>query len=83
VVAEPLDAAARLRVGEVVVARPPDRPELEIIKRIQAIDPDGTCVLAGDNPTRSTDSRDFGPVPRDQIIARVRWRYWPLPPLRL
>lgn len=83
VVAQTVDAAARLRVGDVVVARRPDRPELEIIKRIQAIDRNGACFLAGDNLVRSTDSRDFGPVPRDQIIARVRWRYWPLPPLRL
>jgi nickel-type superoxide dismutase maturation protease len=83
VVAERLDAAAMLHVGDVVVARRPDCPQLEIIKRIQAIDGSGACFLAGDNADRSTDSRDFGPVPRDQIVARVRWRYWPLPPLRL
>lgn len=72
-----------LRVGDVVVARRPDRPELEIIKRITAIDADGAIILAGDNPDFSTDSRQFGPVPRDLILARVRWRYWPLPPARI
>lgn len=66
-----------------MVARRPDRPELEIIKRIQSIDATGAIVLAGDNPKASTDSRDFGPVTRKQILALVRWRYWPLPPIRL
>jgi nickel-type superoxide dismutase maturation protease len=83
VVAEPLDGAAVLRPGDVVVARRPDRPHLEIIKRIRSIDAAGTIFLVGDNPRESTDSRDFGPVSREQVLARVRWRYWPLPPIRL
>jgi nickel-type superoxide dismutase maturation protease len=83
VVAEPLDGAAVLRPGDVVVARRPDRPHVEIIKRIRSIDAAGTIYLVGDNPRASTDSRDFGPVSREQVLARVRWRYWPLPPIRL
>ena len=83
IVARPLDQATPLRVGDVVVARRPDRPELQIIKRIQAIDAAGAIVLSGDNPAASTDSRQFGPVTRDHIVARVRWRYWPLPPTRV
>jgi len=82
IVARPIDDGTRLRVGDVVVARRPDRPELEIVKRIQAIEPDGAIFLAGDNPASSTDSRQFGVVPRRHILARVGWRYWPLPPLR-
>ncbi len=83
VVARAIDGRTRLRVGDVVVARRPDRPELEIIKRITAIDAGGAIVLEGDNPAASTDSRHFGPVTRAHIVARVRWRYWPLPPARL
>ena len=83
VVAEPLDGAAVLRPGDVVVARRPDRPHLEIIKRIRSIDAAGSIFLVGDNPRESTDSRDFGPVSREQVLARVRWRYWPLPPIRI
>ena len=83
VVARPIDGTTTLRVGDVVVARRPDRPELEIIKRIAAIDAGGAIFLAGDNPASSTDSRQFGAVPRDLILARVRWRYWPLPPVRV
>ena len=82
IVARPIDDGTQLRVGDVVVARRPDRPELEIVKRIQAIEPDGAIFLAGDNPASSTDSRQFGAVPRRHILARVGWRYWPLPPLK-
>jgi signal peptidase I len=32
----------------------------------------------GDNRTGSRDSRNFGPVPGEQIIGRVIMRYWPL-----
>jgi len=83
VIASPVDEGTRLRVGDVVVARRPDRPELEIIKRIGSIDATGALVLVGDNPSQSTDSRDFGPVTREHILARVRWRYWPLPLTRI
>ncbi len=83
VVARPIDGTTPLWVGDVVVARRPDRRELEIIKRIQAIDGNGAIFLVGDNPSSSTDSRQFGAVPREQIVARVRWRYWPLPPARV
>jgi Signal peptidase, peptidase S26 len=34
--------------------------------------------VMGDNRTFSQDSRDFGPVPRDAIFARVILIYWPL-----
>lgn len=32
----------------------------------------------GDNRTRSSDSRFFGPVPYDHLIGRAFFRYWPL-----
>jgi nickel-type superoxide dismutase maturation protease len=83
VVATRLDAGTSLRVGDVVVARRPDRTEIEILKRILAIDEQGMLFLDGDNAVASTDSWTFGPVPRELILARVRWRYWPLPIKRL
>src|ERR1700730_13131867 len=82
IVAWPIDDATRLRVGDVVVAHRPDRPALEIVKRIEAIEHAGAIFLAGDNPASSTDSRQFGTVLRHHILARVVWRYWPLPPIR-
>jgi nickel-type superoxide dismutase maturation protease len=83
VIAEPIDASSRLCAGDIVVARRPDRPDLEVLKRVHSIDGQGTIFLIGDNRLASTDSRQFGPVLRDQIVARVRWRYWPLPPKRV
>ena len=79
VIARALSAETNLQAGDVVVARRPDRPGLEIIKRIHSIDSAGTIFLVGDNPAASSDSREFGAVSREQIVARVRWRYWPLP----
>jgi signal peptidase I len=34
--------------------------------------------VLGDNRTYAQDSRDFGPVPRDAIFAKVFRIYWPL-----
>jgi len=82
VIAALYQPGAVLRVGDVVLARRPDRPEVEIVKRIEALDGD-RVVLAGDNRVESTDSLVFGPVDRSAVIAVIRWRYWPIPPRRL
>ena len=34
--------------------------------------------VLGDNRTRSSDSREFGPVAADLILGKVWFRYWPL-----
>ena len=34
--------------------------------------------VLGDNRSFSQDSREFGPVPRAAIFARVFWVFWPL-----
>lgn len=44
----------------------------EIIKRVSLLGPEGVFVL-GDNPDHSTDSRSFGWVAHDQIVASVIW----------
>lgn len=49
-----------------------------IVKRVDHVDFHGALWLLGDNAEASTDSRTFGAVPREAIIGRVRWRYWPL-----
>ena len=73
--------------GHVVVVEHPELPGFEIVKRIVGIPgdlaPDGRVLdpgeywIEGDNPSRSTDSRQHGPVTTDRIKARVRLVYWP------
>jgi signal peptidase I len=40
--------------------------------------PAGSYFMMGDNRTDSGDSRDFGPVARDQLVGRAFARYWPV-----
>jgi len=58
------------RVGEVVVARDPQRPGQWIIKRVAQVSAAG-IELRGDNSEASTDSRDFGLVERRDVLYVV------------
>jgi signal peptidase I len=40
--------------------------------------PDGEIFVMGDNRPRSSDSREFGPVPVSSIIGHVFYRYFPV-----
>ena len=80
----------RPRTGEIVLVAHPLRPRLRMVKRVTAV-PGQTVgglmhprVLAkgeywveGDNSDASTDSREFGPVSRREILGRAWVRYWP------
>ncbi|MCU1678130.1 MAG: putative phage repressor [Frankiales bacterium] len=68
-----LYGARRLRPGDVVVIR---RPGLLLVKRIGAISETGEFTVLSDNLLAGTDSRHFGPVALDDIVARVLVRYW-------
>jgi len=71
------------QVGDIVVTTHRDalragfahRRELIIIKRITAINEDGSCFLAGDNPDESTDSRHWGTVKVKDILGKVTSRF--------
>jgi signal peptidase I len=83
----------RLRRGDVVVLEHPERPGLEMVKRVTGLPdelaPSGRILgedeywVEGDDPSGSTDSRRFGPVARERIKAKVRLVYWPPPRRRL
>jgi signal peptidase I len=83
-IAVPTDRSAR---GDVVVVEHPERPGFEMVKRVIGVPgdraPDGRILgpdelwVEGDNPSRSTDSRQHGPVRMAHLKARVRLIYWP------
>jgi nickel-type superoxide dismutase maturation protease len=78
--------ARHAKVGEVVVVEHPGRPGYEMVKRLAAgpgdrvgertLGPDEWWV-EGDFAVASTDSRQFGPVSRDRLKAKVVLIYWP------
>ena len=39
--------------------------------------PQGEYIVMGDNRGHSRDSRDFGPIPKENIVGRALIRYWP------
>ena len=61
----------RVRVGQVVAARHPHRPELTIVKRITK-HTEGGWWLEGDNPDASDDSRSFGALSSSALVG-VLW----------
>jgi len=76
----------RFHRDDVVVVEHPQRPGYEIVKRLVGVP--GSEIggpelgedeywVEGDFAHRSTDSRDFGPVRRDQLKAKVVLVYWP------
>ncbi len=65
-------------VGELILAPDPRDADRLLIKRVVAVDPDGSLWLAGDDPERSTDSRAFGAIDRASVVGRPWFRYWPL-----
>ena len=67
----------RVRPGQLVIARHPNRPGMLLVKRA-AWRESGGWWLISDNPgVGGVDSFRFGPVPADLIEARVLVRYWP------
>jgi nickel-type superoxide dismutase maturation protease len=69
---------ARIRPGDIVIARHPRQSGSLIVKRVTHRDADGWW-LESDNqraPGRQ-DSWDFGAVPGRLIVGRAVVRYWP------
>jgi nickel-type superoxide dismutase maturation protease len=68
----------RLRSGDLVALADPRQPERTMVKRVAVVDPEhATVTVLGDNRAASTDSRTFGPVPRELVLGRAVYRYWP------
>ncbi|GAA1916184.1 nickel-type superoxide dismutase maturation protease [Streptantibioticus ferralitis] len=67
---------APVRAGDVVVLRHPLQQDLLIVKRAVERRDTGWWVL-GDNPFAESDSRMFGTVPDELLLARVLGRFRP------
>jgi nickel-type superoxide dismutase maturation protease len=70
---------ARMRPGDVVVLRHPFQQDLLVVKRAAERREGGWWVL-GDNTYAGGDSTDYGVVPEELVLGRVRFRYRPLKP---
>ena len=68
----------RVRAGQIVLARHPERPDMLIVKRAAWLEPAGWWLVS-DNPGApgAADSFRFGPVPQALIEGRLLIRYWP------
>ena len=64
---------ARIRPGDVVLARFPSLPDRLVVKRAVRPVPGGWW-LVGDNELATDDSRRYGPA---NVLGRVVCRYWP------
>ncbi len=59
----------RIMPGDIVIV---NHNGLDKVKRVKEVNKDSVYIL-GDNPKKSSDSRDFGFIDRSKIIARVIW----------
>ncbi|QNE74999.1 nickel-type superoxide dismutase maturation protease [Streptomyces finlayi] len=67
---------APVRPGDVVILRHPFQQDLLVVKRAAERRRGGWWVL-GDNTFAGGDSTDYGTVPEELVLARVRARYRP------
>jgi nickel-type superoxide dismutase maturation protease len=66
------------RPGDVVAVDDPRQPGRTLVKRVAAIHRGpATIEVLGDARGASTDSRDFGPLPRSSIVGLAVYRYAP------
>lgn len=63
------------RPGDLVIAQHPLDRKLRVIKRVASVTSDQLFILRGDNLAESTDSRVFGPVSKQHILAKVSSRF--------
>lgn len=66
----------RKRVGDIIIFSHPDYPQTHSIKRIIGKNESGLTV-EGDNLTRSTDSRHYGPISNEDVIGKIQFQYYP------
>lgn len=66
-----VDRAAKIEVGDIVLAKHPVEQTTEVVKRVERINERGHYFLVGDNLEDSNDSRHFGAVTKEYIKGKV------------
>jgi len=61
----------KVKSGDIVVFRHPVYGTM--VKKIERISPDGEEIFVLGTHPESTDSRQFGPLQRNQLIGKVIW----------
>lgn len=62
------------KIGDVVVVKSDKgKVQRDIVKRVVRIEGDKVFV-EGDNKGKSTDSRDFGPISKDQVVGKIVYK---------
>jgi nickel-type superoxide dismutase maturation protease len=61
----------KIKAGDIVVFRHPVYGTM--IKKVEQISPDGEEILVLGTHPESTDSRQFGPLQRRQLVGKVVW----------
>jgi nickel-type superoxide dismutase maturation protease len=61
----------KIKCGDIVVFRHPAYGTM--IKKVEQISPDGEEIFVLGTHPESTDSRQFGPLLRRQLIGKVIW----------
>lgn len=62
---------AEIKEGDIILAHHPLEESSKLIRRVSKITPKGKYFLVGDNPAKSTDSRNFGEIPATDILGKV------------
>ena len=71
VIVRPLNQQSELPpIGAIVVCIHPHQPSCRVIKRLSAVT-DSQLTILGDCPDASTDSRQWGSIPRECLIGQV------------
>lgn len=72
----------QLRPGDVAVLRHPLQQDLLVVKRLVERRDGGWWVLGDSSVESAQDSREYGAVPDELVLGRVRARYRPITPGR-
>jgi nickel-type superoxide dismutase maturation protease len=72
----PISQSTPIMPNDIVVCRHPFIADKRLIKRVSETFYDGGCYLLSDNLAEGSDSRSFGVIGRELLLAKVTSRLW-------